>query len=193
MYIYHTPSYSAFSAALFSAIGAANLIIFNRVFTKKQRMTLLQLGLIFFTLTGNLATTYFVPMGYIGFNHIDRIIYPWVATSDALRLGFGFIERVAFVFLVLYLAVSFLSILIHWHVVIELLKKLMWLERFKWKERNLTSYLFVSVLWLISLQGAAYLTEYQVTLYTSYFFNCLPACLIALVLVLSFINRRAKV
>ncbi|MFB9760157.1 GerAB/ArcD/ProY family transporter [Ectobacillus funiculus] len=192
MYIYHTPSYSAFSAALFPVIGAGNLIIFNRVFTKKQRMTLLQLGLIFLVLAGNLATTYLVPIGYIGFEHIDRIIYPWVRTSDAMRLEFGFIERVLFVFLVLYLAVSFLSILIHWHVVIELLKKVIWLKRFKWKERNLTPYLFVGVFWFISTQMASYLTEYQVTLYTSYFFNCMPAFLIATLLMLWFIKRRAK-
>ncbi|MFB9760186.1 GerAB/ArcD/ProY family transporter [Ectobacillus funiculus] len=191
MYIYHTPSYSAFSAALFSSIGAVNLIIFNRVFTKKQRMTLLQLGIIFFTLIGNLATTYFVPIGYIGFYHLDRVVYPWVFTSDALRLEFGFIERVLFIFLVLYLAVSFLSILIHWHVVIELLKKMIWLERFKWKEHNLTPYLFVVVFWFISLQTSSYLTEYQVTLYTSYFLNCLPAFLIATFLVLWLIKRRA--
>ncbi|MFP3126000.1 spore germination protein [Ectobacillus funiculus] len=193
MYIYHTPSYSAFSAALFSSLGAANLIIFNRVFTKKQKMTLLQLGLIFFALIGNLATTYFVPMGYIGFNHLDRVVYPWVFTSDSLRLEFGFIERVVFIFLMLYLSVSFLSILIHWHVVIELLKKVIWLERFKWKKRNLTPYLFVGMLWFISLQGATYLTEYKITLYTSYFLNCLPALIIATFLVLWFIKRRAQV
>ncbi|MFC6605288.1 hypothetical protein ACFQDF_33295 [Ectobacillus funiculus] len=122
MYIYHIPSYSAFSAALFPSIGAGNLIIFNRVFTKKQRITWPQLGLIFFILTGNLATTYFVPIGYSGFEYIDRILYPWVRTSDAMRLDFGFVERVLFIFLTLYLAVSFLSILMHWHVVIELLK-----------------------------------------------------------------------
>ena len=192
MYIYHTPSYSAFSAALFSTLGAGNLIIFNRVFTKKQRITLLQIGLIFFMLAGNLATTYFVPIGYNGFEQVNRIVYPWARTSDAMRLEFGFIERVLFVFLVLYLVVSFLSILIHWHVVIELLKKVIWLERFKWKERNLTPYLFVGMLWFISLQGASYLTEYKITLYTSYFLNCLPAFLIATFLVLWFINRRTK-
>ncbi|MFB9761308.1 GerAB/ArcD/ProY family transporter [Ectobacillus funiculus] len=192
MYIYHTPSYSAFSTALFPALGAVNLIIFNRVFTKKQRMTLLQIGLIFFLLAGNLATTYFVPIGYIGFEHIDRLGYPWVRTSDAMRLEFGFIERVLFIFLMLYLAVSFLSILIHWHVVIELLKKVIWLKWFKWKERNLTPYLFVGVFWFISMQMASHLTEYQVTLYSNYFFNCLPAFFTIILLVLWFINRRAK-
>ncbi|WP_342048030.1 GerAB/ArcD/ProY family transporter [Bacillus sp. OTU530] len=192
MYIYHTPSYSAFSAALFPTLGAANLIIFNRVFTKKQRITLLQIGLIFFMLAGNLATTYFVPIGYNGFEQVNRILYPWSRTSDAMRLDFGFIERVLFVFLVLYLVVSFLSILIHWHVVIELLKKVIWLKRFKWKERNLTPYLFVGVFWFISLQTASYITGYQITLYANYFFNCLPAFFTIIFLVLWFINRRAK-
>ena len=193
MYIYHTPSYSAFSTALFPTLGAANLIIFNRVFTKKQRITLLQIGLIFFVFAGNLATTYFVPIGYNGFEYVNRIVYPWVRTSDAMRLEFGFIERVLFIFLMLYLAVSFLSILIHWHVVIELLKKVIWLKWFKWKERNLTPYLFVGVFWFISMQMASHLTEYQVILYTSYFFNCLPAFLISIHLVLWFIKRKAKV
>ena len=193
MYIYHIPSYSAFSASLFPTIGAGNLIIFNRVFTKKQRITWSQLGLIFFILTGNLATTYFVPIGYSGFEYIDRILYPWVRTSDAMRLDFGFVERVLFIFLTLYLAVSFLSILMHWHVVIELLKKVIWLKRFKWKERNLTPYLFIGVFWFISLPTSSYLTEYQLTLYTGYFFNSLPAFLISTLFMFWFINRRAKV
>ncbi|MFP3125875.1 spore germination protein [Ectobacillus funiculus] len=192
MYIYHTPSYSAFSAFLFSAAGAGNLIIFNRVFTKKQRITWLQLGLIFFMLTGSLATTYFVPMGYNGFESVDRIVYPWIRTSDAMRLDFGFVERVLFIFLMLYLAVSFLSILMHWHVAIELLKKVIWLKWFKWKKRNLTPYLFIGVFWFISLQTSSHLTEYQVTLYTGYFFNGLLAFLISALLVFWFIKRRAQ-
>ncbi|WP_205651011.1 hypothetical protein [Ectobacillus funiculus] len=192
MYIYHTPSYSAFSTALFLFMGSVNLIIFNRVFPKKQRITWLQVGLIFLVVAGSAATTYFAPAGYHGFEHVDTLVHPWTATSDSIRLKFGFIERVLFIFLTLYLAVAFLNIVIHWHVMMEVLKKVIWLKWFKWRERNLTPYLFIIVLWFISLPVSSYLTEYQVTLYTSYFFQTLPASLIAIFLMLWFINRRAK-
>lgn len=192
MYVYHIPDYAAFSACSYVFLGAASLIIFNRVFTKKQKMNWLELGITFFVMAGNLATTYFIPMGYNGFEQIDRLVYPWIITSDSMRIEFGFVERVLFIFLVLYLAISFLSILIHWHVTIELLKSVFWLKRFQWKGRNLTPYLFVSLFWFFSLISLPYVTEYDVTVYTRGFFNILPFFFIVVLTMLWFIKRRAK-
>lgn len=192
MYIYHIPDYTAFSACSYVFLGAANLIIFNRVFTKKQKMSWLQLGITFLVMAGNLFTTYFIPIGYNGFDHIDKLVYPWILTSDSMRIEFGFVERVLFIFLVLYLAISFLSILIHWHVTIELLKSVFWFKRFRWKERNLTPYLFVSIFWLVSLRLVPNVTEYEVTLYTKYFFNVLPFFFVIILGMFWVIKRRAK-
>ncbi|MFB9761265.1 GerAB/ArcD/ProY family transporter [Ectobacillus funiculus] len=192
MYIYPIPDYSAFSACSYVFLGAANLIIFNRVFTKKQKMSWLQLGITLLIAGGNLATTYFIPIGYNGFDQIDRLVYPWILTSDSMRIEFGFVERVLFIFLVLYLAISFLSILIHWHVTVELLKSLFWLKRFQWKGRNLTPYLFVSLFWFISLIIVPYVTEQDVTVYTMSFFNILPFFFIVVLAMLWVIKRRAK-
>lgn len=192
MYIYHTPDYSSFAACSYMFLGATNLIIFNRVFTKRQKMNWLQLGITILTLAGSLCTTYFVPIGYNGFDHIGKLVYPWVLTSDSMRIEFGFVERVLFIFLVLYLAISFLSILIHWHVTTELLKSVFWLERFQWKGRNLTPYLLVSLFWFISLILIPYVTEHEVTVYTRNFFNLLPAFLMIVLIMFWFIKRRAK-
>lgn len=192
MHIYHVPSFSSLSASVYLLLGGFNLIIFNHFFTKKHRITLKQILFIGVLGAGALFTTYFIPIGLNGFEKVEMIAYPWISSSDTLRLNLGIIERVLFVFLILYLAISFLSLLIHWHVALELLKSVIEFKRFKWKERNLTPYLFIGLFWLGSIQITKYLTEYQLTLYTSYFFNLLLCSLIGMVGLFWFILRRAK-
>ncbi|SEM72073.1 Spore germination protein [Mesobacillus persicus] len=192
MHTYELPSFSALSASTYLFLGGFNLIIFNRFFTKKHKITIKQILLIGLLGGGVLFTTYFIPIGMNGFEGIEKIAYPWIFTSDTLRLDLGVIERILFVFLILYLAISFLSILIHWHVVLELTKSVITTKRFKFKDINLTPYIIVGVIWLGSIQITKYLTEYQLSLFSSYFFNLLLCSLFGLISLFWFILRRAK-
>ncbi|MBS4210241.1 GerAB/ArcD/ProY family transporter [Bacillus sp. FJAT-50079] len=191
MYIWHMPNYAAFSAAIYIFLGSANLIIFNRLFTNKQTFAgkqLLIIGLAGFFI---LITTYFIPIGYNGFEHIDEIVYPWNMTSDSLRMPYGIVERVLYMFLLFFLAITFLSMLMIWHVTIEVFKSIIWFERFKWKGHNLTPFLFILFLWAVSLKVVTYLNEYELVKMTSYFFNGLPISFLMMLLVFKWIKRRA--
>lgn len=192
MNFYHVPSFSAVSASTYLFLGGFNLIIFNRFFTKKHKMTIKQVLFIGILGVGSLVTTYFIPIGMNGLEGIKTIAYPWITTSDTLRLELGIIERILFVFLILYLAISFLSILIHWHVALELSKSLIRFKRFKWKGIHLTPYLVIGIIWFSSIRITKYLTEYQLSLYSSYFFNLLLCSLIGMIGLFWFILRRAK-
>lgn len=193
MYVGQPPDYSAFAAATFTFLGSANLVIFNRLFTSKQKMTWKQAIALGVIGGGILFTSYFIPIGFQGFNNIDSLVHPWFLTADSIRMKYGFIERVLFIFLNLNLSISFISILVHWHVAVELLKSIIWFERLKWKGYNMTPWLFVAIFWTGSLIVVPYLTEYQNKLYTKYALNVFFPFILFLLLVLFFIKRRAKV
>ncbi|MBY0098104.1 GerAB/ArcD/ProY family transporter [Mesobacillus maritimus] len=192
MHAYELPSFTALSASTYLLVGGFNLIIFNRFFTKKHKITGKQILFIGMLGIGSLLTTYFIPIGMNGFESVEMIAYPWIITADTLRLNLGVIERILFVFLLLYLAISFLSLLIHWHVAIELYKSVITFKRLTYKGKNLTPLLFIGLFWFGSIQVTKYLTEYQLTLYTSYFYNLLLCSLIGMVGLFWFIVRRAK-
>lgn len=151
--------------------------------------------MLFIAVIGAMAfvTTYFIPIGLLGFDAVGNVVYPWITTSDTLRLEFFVVERVIYIFLLLYLAISFLSVLIHWHVTFELLKSIMWFKKLQWKQRNLTPYLFISLFWLVSLLSVNYLTENHLIQYSSYFLNYLLFSFAIMFSLFWFIKRRAKI
>ncbi|WP_077212954.1 GerAB/ArcD/ProY family transporter [Bacillus dakarensis] len=193
MYIHNPPSFTAISASAYLLLGGFNLIIFNRLFKKKQQIN--WKNMLFIALIGGtaLVTTYFIPIGMLGFDAVGDVVYPWITTSDSLRLEFFIVERVIYIFLLLYLAISFLSVLIHWHVTLELLKSIIWFKKFQLKKRNLTPYLFLSFFWVASLIAVSYLTEYHLIQYSSYFLNFLLCSFVVMFSLFLFIKRRAKV
>lgn len=191
MHIYQMPKYSTVCAAAFIFWGPANLIIFNRVMTKKQKMSWKSLLMIGIVGAGILGTVYFVPIGMLGFAGVDNVISPSITTADTLHFKYWIIERVLFFTLMLFLAIIFISILIHWHVAIELLKKVVYVKKFKWKNQNLTPHLFLIIFWLLSLKVVTYLTEYQLVKYTSYFYSLFPVLLLLMFLIFVVIKRRA--
>ncbi|MBS4196907.1 GerAB/ArcD/ProY family transporter [Lederbergia citri] len=194
MYVYQFPSYSAFTASLYVFLGITNLLIFNRAWTTKaiqvsgKHIFLMSLAGIMI-----LFTIYIVPLGMNGFNSVDHLVYPAITTSDTLRMTFGVIERVLYLFLLFFLAITFLNLLLHWHVTIEILKSLFWIKKFKWKENNLTPYILIIIFWLISLKTVTSLSEYQLFKYTDYFFYCLPFITMIIIVSFWFVKRRAKV
>ncbi len=193
MHFYHPPHFSTVAAATYLLLGGFNLIVFNRLFKDKQRINWKNMLLIGGVAGSVLFTTYFVPIGMLGFDAVGDIVYPWITTSDTLRIEFFIVERILYIFLLLYLAISFLSVLIHWHVALELLNSIICLKKMKWRKQNLTPYLFVGLFWLGSLKTVTYLTEYELLKYTSYFLNYLLCSFAVMFGLFWFIKRRAKV
>lgn len=193
MYFFHAPNYLAFSASLFLFLGATSLIIFNREFKKKQKITFLQLVFLGVLGAGALFAAYFIPIGYNGFDHIQYITFPWLLTADSMRVSLAFLERVMYIVLLLYLAIAFLNIIIFWHVSLETLKSIIWLKRFKWRKHNLTPYIIVLGFWVISLLVINFMSEYQFIQYFSYLVNILPAFFLLFIIICWFIGRRKNI
>lgn len=192
MHIYEMPSYSAFTASAYLFIGIVNLAVFNRFFQKKKPVGFLPflfIGAVGFFL---LAVTYFVPIGIAGFDEIERLIYPWISTSDSVRMKFGLIERLVFVFLLVFLAIAILSTVLHWHGASKLLESAFRLKRFKWRGHELSPFLFTILFWITACLAIVQLTENQLFKFTSYFFNSLPIFFSFSIFVFMIIRKRAK-
>ncbi|WP_338449238.1 GerAB/ArcD/ProY family transporter [Niallia oryzisoli] len=192
MHIQNYPSYHAICAAAFVFWGPANLIIFNRVMIKKQSMTWKSLCILGLFGTSVLFACYFGPIGLLGFENVGLTTYPGMTTADTLYFRYWIIERVIFVLLMFFLAITFGSLLTHWHVAIELFKSVIYFKKFKWKKHNLTPHLFLIIFWVISVKVVTYLTEYQLLKYTGYFYNLFPPLLTIMFLLFWVIRRKAK-
>jgi hypothetical protein len=192
LYVNQMPNITPFAACFFLFLGAANLFIFNRFFTEKQTFGWKQVSIVMLVALSTLFTTYFIPIGFNGFESINELVYPWISTSDSLRMDFFIIERVLFVFLLFYLGVAFLSILIHWHVSMEFLKFVFGLEKVKYKGINIGKFIPIPFFIGISLFFIRKLNEYQLFRYTSYFYNSLILVFPLLIILFFFIKRRMK-
>ncbi|MCG7345635.1 spore germination protein [Sporosarcina sp. ACRSL] len=151
MEINHLPDYGAFTSSLFIVIGTANLVIFNRVFTQLKKPTGKGMALLTFLLAYVLASTYFLPIGFGGYEPLKTTIFPWIMTSDSIRMKFGIIERIVFIFTGAFLALGVVSIVMHWHVSIQLLASVFDFKRFKWKSFNLTFPLLIVMFWVVAM------------------------------------------
>ncbi|MGN7388758.1 GerAB/ArcD/ProY family transporter [Sporosarcina sp. SAFN-015] len=160
MEVNHLPDYSAFTSSLFIVIGTANLVIFNRFFTKLKKPSGKGMALLTFICAYILATTYFLPIGIGGFDSLDNALYPWIMTSDSLRMKFGIIERVVFIFIGAFLALGVVSMIIHWHVSIKLLSSVVYFKKFNWKSYNLTLPFFIVIFWGIAIISTKTVTVY---------------------------------
>lgn len=192
VHVNHQPNYSAFSAAFFTFFGLMSLSIFNREFKRKQKYTLFQA--FFFSLLGAifLLTSYFVPIGYNGFDNIDHITYPWVLTTDSIKFNLAFLERVMYVFLILYLPLVFLFLITTWHVGMEFFKSSVSDRLLKWNDRDLTPFVILIPLWIISLWISVYISHNQITLFASYLYKIIPPICLVFLLACWHINRRVK-
>lgn len=192
LYVNQMPNFNAFSASFYLFLGSANLFLFNRFFTEKQNFGWKQIIIIAFISITTLFTTYFIPIGFNGFENINELVYPWIATSDSLRMEFFIIERVLFVFLLFYLGIAFLSILVHWHVSMEFLKFVFKLDNIKYKENIIGKFFPIPFFIGISLFCVRQLNEYELFRYTTYFYNVLVFIFPVMVVLFFFIKRRMK-
>ncbi|MFM1652636.1 GerAB/ArcD/ProY family transporter [Brevibacillus sp. B_LB10_24] len=112
------PNWTLLGTSSYVFSGYANLVLFHRVFQEQFRVRFLWLIPIAGFLT--LCTTFFVPIGFAGTYAVSDFVYPWFATADYMRMEYGFIERVLYPFLILYISIAFVSCIIHWHVALFL-------------------------------------------------------------------------
>ncbi|MCM3386897.1 GerAB/ArcD/ProY family transporter [Ureibacillus chungkukjangi] len=192
LYVNQMPHVNSFGACFFLFLGVANLFIFNRFFTQKQKFKLKHISIIGIIATLTLFTTYFIPIGFNGFESIDKLVYPWISTSDSLRMEFFMIERVLFVFLFFYLGIAFLSILIHWHVSMEFLRFVFNLDNIKFKGFKVGKFIPVSIFIAISLFLVRRLNEYQLFQISSTLYNGLVIIFPLMIILFFFIKRRMK-
>lgn len=191
-YVNNWPNYSAVTAAIYPMMGIVNIVIFNRYLISNVNMKLKQLIIIFLVGGLSLFTTYFIPLGYMGFGISENIQYPWILTSDSVRLKYGLIERFIFVFLLIFLSLSFLNITIHWHVAQKLLEAAYRTKKFIIKGKDFNPYLWIFLFWGITFIVAGRMTEYQLFLLGKYFFNQQPLFAVVLIGSLMLIKRGAK-
>lgn len=192
LHVVEMPNVNAVAACIFLSLGVVNLVIFNRFFTHKQHFGLKQIIVIAFISSATIFTTYFVPIGFHGIKEIDELVYPWIATSDSMRMRFFLIERLIYVFLLLYLGMAFLSILIHWHVSVELFKFIFKLEKWKYKDLNIGYGILILLFAASSLFIILTLSEYQLFRYSVYFFNLTAVIFFLMPFLFLWIRRRMK-
>lgn len=119
-HVFEAPKLTPIAVASYVFTGHANIIIFNRLFKGKIKMINLVIILVVSIL--NLFTSFFIPIGMHGADGVHEYIYPWIMTSDSIRLVYSPIERALFIFLMLYISITLLSVSVHWHVAFELIK-----------------------------------------------------------------------
>ncbi|MCI3919651.1 GerAB/ArcD/ProY family transporter [Paenibacillus sp. TRM 82003] len=116
----HAPDFASIAAATYAFSGYVNLVVFHKYLKPKVKLWavfgLLAVGLL------NLATTFLMPIGYHGVDGVEQLTYPWLTTADSIQMEYGFVERTIYPFLLLFMIVSTVSIVIHWHVGVKLLQ-----------------------------------------------------------------------
>lgn len=192
MYINRMPQYSSITATFFMFLGCCNLVVFNRYFKEKQHTSLLSLSAIGLFGIFMLVTSYFIPIGLSGFDQIDQLIFPWTSSADAVRMKFGIIERVVFIFMFLFVTLSFVSIIIHWHVSYKLILSIFRLKALQVKQQNYTPFLVILVFSLIAVWLTALLSQYELYHYTRYYYYAMPLFIAVFFLTMMAIKKGAS-
>lgn len=114
------PNLTAIAAASFVFTGYINLSLFNRLLPPNFRFKFRWMYPVFGTII--LLVTFFVPIGFHGTDGINHYIYVWSITADSLIMQYGFIERVLFLFLIVFLNFALMYTMSGWHQAMEFIK-----------------------------------------------------------------------
>lgn len=117
-YLWRVPQYKTVAAATYVFAGYTNMVIFNRVF---KRLRIRHFWLIVLLGINTLVISMFAPIGFLGAEGAGDYVYPAFSTIDSLRIRYFIIERMIYVFYVVYMCLSLVNSIIHWHVSKELL------------------------------------------------------------------------
>jgi hypothetical protein len=193
MHINHFPSFSAIANSFYVYLGVSNLIIFNNQFqqhdfTFKWKDYLIAVLLCL----GTLFVSFFIPIGLLGYENIDTIPYPMMTASDTLRMPLGIIERVLYIALTVSIFTTFLNILVHWHVVVQIAKKLIMTKKNIHQPINWLLGIIIGTFWIISIYLINVINEYQLITFSKLFNNMLPFFFFTMILLFQYLKRRAR-
>ncbi|QHW30612.1 GerAB/ArcD/ProY family transporter [Paenibacillus rhizovicinus] len=114
------PRIKPFAAASFAFTGYINFFMMNRLLSPNFRLRFRWLIPVICSLA--LLISFFVPIGIHGTEESANYLYIWSVTSDTLIMTYGFIERVIFVFLLMYLVMTLIFASIGWLMAMEMVK-----------------------------------------------------------------------
>jgi len=119
-YITEMPTLTCIAASTFIFTGYINLSLFNRLFPPNFRFKFRFI----YPVAGAviLLITFFVPIGFHGTEGVNQYIYIWSQTADSLLMQYGFIERVLFLFLIVFLNLTLVYTMFGWHQAMEFVK-----------------------------------------------------------------------
>ncbi|WP_458412952.1 GerAB/ArcD/ProY family transporter [Schinkia sp. CFF1] len=185
-YFNEVPSWSAIGSASYIFSGYLNLIIFNKVFTEKikKRWFVLILFFGFF----NSLTSFFIPIGFHGADPVNEYVYPWVSTADSIRIEYGPIERVIFLFLTLYISLSLISVTVHWHVALKLMKGAFLSQKY---ESRIT-WSIIAFFVILSSLFVYYLPNKELHIISKYWMEARLIFEIVVIMILFLLARRKK-
>jgi len=118
-YVFRPPSYESISVSTYMFSGYLNLVVVNRYLRVNRfrfRWIIPIAGI------AVLSTTFLIPIGLHGTQAVEHYIYLWVSTADSLRMKFGFVERVLYLFLFLYIGLAHIFATLVWNVGLSLLR-----------------------------------------------------------------------
>ncbi|GIO36420.1 hypothetical protein J41TS12_12810 [Paenibacillus antibioticophila] len=120
-YLWTKPKLITVTGASFVFTGYVNLAVFNRSF---QNLTLKLRHFWLVPVSGLLVLliTLLVPIGYHGTVGVEDHVYSWFSTADSLRMETFVVERVLYLFYITYISMSIVTVVIYWHVGLELFK-----------------------------------------------------------------------
>jgi len=112
-YTFKPPSWTLLAAATYPFTGYINFALYNRNF---KELKVAHLWLIPVIGTFVLFTSIIVPIGLLGVSAVGDYLYTWISAADTLRMQYGFIERVVYLFLFIYIGFSLLFVTITWNI-----------------------------------------------------------------------------
>jgi hypothetical protein len=115
-----------------------------------------------------LLTSFLIPIGMKGTIAVNKFIHPWMATADSFQFKYAFIDRALFIFLLIYILLSIISSIVHWHVALELIKNALNLKQGK-STYTLIPWLAVGLFTAISLIMKVMLNEDYIFKLTSFY------------------------
>ncbi|RKP54202.1 hypothetical protein D7Z26_12585 [Cohnella endophytica] len=119
-YVKTMPSFLSLAAAMFVFAGFNTLAVFNRLVPADTKIRFRWIIPVFCTLI--MLISFFVPIGFHGTVGVGQYVYIWSITADSMIMEYGFIQRVLYVFLLLFTALTLMFAMNTWHSAAEFLK-----------------------------------------------------------------------
>ncbi|RXZ84642.1 hypothetical protein EBB07_01080 [Paenibacillaceae bacterium] len=162
------PDLQSVSAATYIFTGYVTISLFNRAFPAnfryKYRWTIPVFGLLV------LLLSFFIPIGFHGTESVDNYLYVWSITADSMMMRYGFIERVMFVFLILYLNLTLLFVTTAWHHAMEFIKSCSrnYEPRVDPDKTPMRNWVIVSIFGVLTLLFHQFFTERESLIFANY-------------------------